>query len=900
MRRRLAALALALGLPALAQAAHTRRTERLPGRHGAAGAEVAAEEALVRFDEKVDEASRTVALERAGLRSHHRIGKSRWHLVRMRSGMKVADGLAVLKSLPGVVESAPNHLLHPLTIPNDPLVAQQWYLSHTSAFAGWSHETGASNSVVIAVIDEGIQADHEDLADKRLTAYDQDCSAGACIAETETPCGSHGTLVAGVAAAATNNSAGIAGTSWGAKLVSLRIFSGTDCSGGGTDADVIAALDYAATTLTAASLGPVVVNMSIGGSNACSPAMQDAVTAAVTAGVTLVAAAGNEQQTACISGGGSQDVEEPASCSGVIPVGATDLNDTVTAYSCQGPTLAQNGLVAPGGSNAPGGGIETTDLGGGYTTISGGGTSLSCALVSGLAALVLSANPSLTPAQVQTTLRNSASNIGAAADAGGAGLANVYSALNLTLNGTAATDLGNLTPSYPANGAYVDVQPNLTWLGPSPTTVSGLPAGALYYLQVSNNDPAFASGNLVLTASIPPVIAGPSILRVVGAYTPSVTLVNNATYYWRVALTDAQSETLGPWSRTFSFVTDLAAPAQTASFASLNSAANPLAESQINDRAAGVTARLEIQDTLSGLGVSSGFGVLYSTDAGQTWTDGANVISNVGTSLHSLAAFGGALYATGDGSVYSSANGTSWSGTTVGTNPLPLVVFNGALYTGDSGGNVYSTTDGTTWNPAVNVGANGILSLAVFNGYLYAGDSAGSRRRRLLGRRDAGRNEHRRPGRLQRQGLCRSRQRQGLCHRRRHLLGWGDAGRNEHRRLGRLHRQALRRRRQREPLPNGGRQQLDPSEQRRAPRREHRRLGGVQRHALRRRQRQWQGLPDHSHRREPGRDRRHDRSPDPLRDGADARRFDQRPHLRRRLAVRCDQPSHLHRERPRR
>ena len=161
-------------------------------------------------------------------------------------------------------------------------------------------------------------------------------------------------------------------------------------------------------------------------------------------------------------------------------------------------------------------------------------------------------------------------------------------------------------------------------------------------------------------------------------------------------------------------------------FNSLNSIGGTAGESQPIDVSANVTASISVLDTTNGLAVSDGFGVMYSTNAGQTWIDSSNATSvnvNAGASLHSLAVFGTSLFATdSNGSiVYSSPDGTTWTGATVGANPLPLVVFSGALYTGDSGGNVYSTTDGTNWTAVTAPSASAILSLAVFGGSRYAG-----------------------------------------------------------------------------------------------------------------------------------------------------------------------------------
>jgi serine protease len=146
--------------------------------------------------------------------------------------------------------------------------------------------------------------------------------------------------------------------------------------------------------------------------------LQAAITGAVNAGVTVVAAAGN-------SGPGANTVENPANCAGVIPAGASDSGDRIAGFSSRGVELS-SGVVAPGVA------VLTTNEGGG--TSSPSGTSFSSPMTAGVAALILAAKPSFSPAQVRTALRAGADNIGSPATDQGAGRLNAYKSVYYAIN----------------------------------------------------------------------------------------------------------------------------------------------------------------------------------------------------------------------------------------------------------------------------------------------------------------------------------------------------------------------------------------------------------------------------------------------------------------------------------
>jgi len=332
--------------------------------------------------------------------------------------------------------------------PNDPLFANgqssatpavgQWFLrapagemvSSTNALAAWGVSTGQP-SVVVAVLDTGVRLGHPDLVGKLVPGHDfvsrsdtaqdgdgrdADASDPGDFSRTSDSCGAadsswHGTQVAGLVAAATNNSLGVAGIGRDVRVLPVRVLG--RC--GGFDSDIIAGMRWAAglSADPVANANPArIVNMSLGSSGSCSNAYRDAINELNAANVAVVVAAGNDAGLA---------VNEPANCAGAIAVAGLRHAGTKVGYSNIGPQIA---LAAPAGNCIlvrsgwpclyPL--VTTTNSG---TTTPGAdsyssasdpslGTSFATPLVAGAAALMLSANPSLNPAQLKALLQSSA------------------------------------------------------------------------------------------------------------------------------------------------------------------------------------------------------------------------------------------------------------------------------------------------------------------------------------------------------------------------------------------------------------------------------------------------------------------------------------------------------------
>jgi len=314
---------------------------------------------------------------------------------------------------PHVKYAEPNYICHLSFIPNDPDLNEQWSLHNTGQTGGtpdadidgpeaWDIETGSSD-IVIALIDSGVDYTHPDLVDNMWINAGEDLN-GNGIADPEDFDGidndengyiddirgwdfingnkdpmdvfGHGTFCAGIASAVTNNEIGIAGVCWNSSIMPLQVVD--DSGGGGGAEDIVGeAIVYAADN------GANVLSMSLNYDDEAH-FIGDAVDYAYAEGTIIVGSAGND-----ITGLKSY----PAGYDNVIAVTATDHNDEKADFSNFGDWVD----VA-----APGVDVYSLRPDNRYTT--GSGTSASCPMVAGLAALLLSKNQSLTQPMVRTIM----------------------------------------------------------------------------------------------------------------------------------------------------------------------------------------------------------------------------------------------------------------------------------------------------------------------------------------------------------------------------------------------------------------------------------------------------------------------------------------------------------------
>jgi subtilisin family serine protease len=288
---------------------------------------------------------------------------------------------------PGVRFAEAEHAYTATRTPRDPFLGTQWGLTRIGARQAWDRETGRTSAVTVAVIDTGVDLKHPDLVGHVI--------AGKNVADnTDDPQddNSHGTHVAGIVAAATDNKVGVAGMSWGAKVLAVKVLN---AQGAGSDCDIALGM------VSAAQAGARVLNLSLGADGIdCGAVMQEAVDYARNNDALPVVAAGN----GAAKGNPSAS---PANCGGVLAVGATDAWDRVARFSTHQPYV---------GVSAPGVGILSTYFDPKtnkheYAKLSG--TSMAAPFVAGLAALVRSRHKDWTVDQVITRITSTADDLGA-------------------------------------------------------------------------------------------------------------------------------------------------------------------------------------------------------------------------------------------------------------------------------------------------------------------------------------------------------------------------------------------------------------------------------------------------------------------------------------------------------
>jgi len=322
--------------------------------------------------------------------------------VQIPDGLTVEETLVLLSLNPDVEYAEPNYLTRILVTPNDAFFQYQYALHNTGQTIGsvpgspqgktradirapeaWEESKGHQD-IVVAVIDSGIDFDHPDLMGKTVSRgrdfVNDDMDATDDLY--------HGTFISGIVAADTNNSEGIAGVAWNCSILPIKVI---DDTGTGLYAWIIEAITWAA------DQGVDVINLSIGGDSQ-SVALKTAVEYAHKKGVVIAAAAGNE----------SGPVIYPAAYDDfVLAVAATDYDDNRTQWSNFG---SQIDVAAPGERIL--GCVPLWYYGqGSFPYGYGFGTSASAPHVAGLAALIKSIKPWLSPDEIMNIIRYTSEDI---------------------------------------------------------------------------------------------------------------------------------------------------------------------------------------------------------------------------------------------------------------------------------------------------------------------------------------------------------------------------------------------------------------------------------------------------------------------------------------------------------
>lgn len=351
--------------------------------------------------------------------------------VRAQAALKRVDPRAVVRPDDGLQLAAE---------PRDPALATQWNLEQVRAAAAWGVTRG-SRSIVVAVIDTGADYTHPDLRGKLTGGYD--AVRGSAITGGNADTVGHGTAVAGVVGASTDDDYGLASLGWNTLVMPIKV---DDDAGQLSTSAVIDAIRYAA------DQGAKVLNLSLGGCQR-DPRLSEALQYAISKGALPVAAAGNE----ALEG---NPVEYPAADPNVLGVGATARDQTRARYSNFGP---QVDLVAPGGNadGRPEDDLPVLQRGGGIMRAAG--SSFSAPLVSAAAALVLAHDGTLGPAEVASRLVRSSRDLGAPGrdDEYGAGL----------LDAAAAVAAAPVATAAPSAAATATVGPSAS-VGPAPASAA--------------------------------------------------------------------------------------------------------------------------------------------------------------------------------------------------------------------------------------------------------------------------------------------------------------------------------------------------------------------------------------------------------------------------------------------
>src|SRR5215475_35788 len=388
----------------------------------APGVEVMKGEAIVRFDDPDPDRVKAFmdnAISLVNASGHRRIGPDNLNMLHIRSNMNTRALLNILSRVAGALYVEPVFVVHHTLTPDDTRFGELWGLNNTGQTVGgqpgiadadidaveaWDISTG-STSIVVGVIDTGVDFNHPDLAANIWSAPTSftvtvggqtiTCPAGShgfnAVANTCNPLddNNHGTHTSGTIGARGNNASGVVGVNWTTRIMGLKFLNS---SGSGNTADAIECIQFAiqAKQIFGASANVRVLSNSWGGGG-FSQALLDAINAANSNDMLFVCAAGNNNSNNDTTAFFPANYDAP----NVLSVAATDNRDAKSSFSNFGATTVDLG--------APGTNILSTVPNGGFAVFSG--TSMATPHVSGAAALVLS-RCSLSTANLKANLMN--------------------------------------------------------------------------------------------------------------------------------------------------------------------------------------------------------------------------------------------------------------------------------------------------------------------------------------------------------------------------------------------------------------------------------------------------------------------------------------------------------------
>jgi subtilisin family serine protease len=380
-------------------------------------------------------------------------------------GASLQDVLGWASRTAGVRYVEPDFVIKPTITSNDPSRGQLWGLDNIGQSGGvvdadidapeaWNTTTG-SRSVVVAVIDTGMDYNHPDLAantwrnpgevagdgiDNDRNGFIDDVRGWDFSGNDADPMddNGHGSHVAGTIGAVGDNGIGVVGVNWQVSIMPLKFL---DASGSGSTSAAVAAINYATRMRRDFGINVVATNNSWGGGG-LSTALRDAIDAGAGSGILFVAAAGNE------SNNNDATPSYPASYPGtsVISVAATDRSNRLASFSNYGATSVD--VAAPGVS------ILSTTPNNSYASYSG--TSMAAPHVAGVVALLAAANPQATAAQIRTAILSSTTPVaGLVGKVATGGLLNAAAALQ-ALSQAAPTPTPPPTPTPTPTPAPAD------------------------------------------------------------------------------------------------------------------------------------------------------------------------------------------------------------------------------------------------------------------------------------------------------------------------------------------------------------------------------------------------------------------------------------------------------------